>query len=128
MSIVRPVLDASAILAMFRGEPGADRTEELLDGAALSTVNLSEVIQKAEQHAVDTDGLEFDLESLGIVVVPFTADHAHLAAELWARHPRLGLALGDRACLALATSMDGVAVTTDRAWKKVSGVAVEVVR
>ena len=44
------VLDASALLALLQEEPGADLVEELLDGAIMSAVNLSEVIQKAEQH------------------------------------------------------------------------------
>lgn len=57
------VLDASALLALLAEEPGADEVEELLDGAAMATVNLSEVLQKSEQHGIDTEGLEFDLEA-----------------------------------------------------------------
>ena len=49
------VLDASAVLALLQEEPGADEVESLLDGALMSSVNLSEVIQKAEQHDVNTE-------------------------------------------------------------------------
>jgi len=41
------VLDASALLAVLNGEPGADTlTPELLNGATRSTVNLAEVQNK----------------------------------------------------------------------------------
>ena len=39
----------------------------LLDGSLMSCVNLSEVLQKAEEHGVETEGLEVDLEALGRV-------------------------------------------------------------
>lgn len=37
------VLDASATLALLHTEPGAEMVEEVLDHAAISTVNWSEV-------------------------------------------------------------------------------------
>jgi PIN domain nuclease of toxin-antitoxin system len=121
------VLDASAVLALLQEEPGADEVEALLDGALLSTVNLSEVLQKAEQHAVDVEGLEFDLEALGVVHRDFDLACARGAAALWRRGS--GLSLGDRACLALAGAVDGTAVTADRGWGRAArGVEVLVVR
>jgi ribonuclease VapC len=95
------VLDASAILALLEGERGADEVEMILDGSILSAVNLSEVLQKTIHHDVDTDGLEYDLEALGVEIGPFDALRARAAAELWERAPRAGLSLGDRACLPL---------------------------
>ena len=38
----------------------SDQVEGQLDGALMSCVNLAEVLQKAEQHNIET-GLEFDL-------------------------------------------------------------------
>jgi PIN domain nuclease of toxin-antitoxin system len=110
------VLDASALLALLAEEPGADEVEALLDGAVLSAVNLSEVLQKSEEHGIDTDGLEFDLEALGLELRPFDVTQARAAAEIWAKVPRAGLSLGDRACLALARTIGGTAVTMDRRW------------
>jgi hypothetical protein len=40
------VIDASAVLAWLRDEPGADTVAGRLDGSFLSAVNLSEVLQK----------------------------------------------------------------------------------
>ena len=108
------VLDASAVLALLQGEPGADQVEAMLDGALMSCVNLSEVLQKAEQHQVDTEGLEYDLEALGIGFRGFAVPDARATAERWMAGS--GLSLGDRACLTLAATVGGSAVTTERAW------------
>ncbi len=108
------VLDASAVLALLQEEPGADEVERLLDGALMSCVNLSEVLQKAEQHDVHTEGLEFDLEALGVEFRAFDASSARPTAEAWT--PGSGLSLGDRACLSLAMYVGGSAVTTDARW------------
>jgi ribonuclease VapC len=40
------VIDASALLAILVEEPGAERWEAALTGAAISAVNLSEVVGK----------------------------------------------------------------------------------
>jgi PIN domain nuclease of toxin-antitoxin system len=110
------VLDASAVLALLEGEPGADDVETLLEGSIMSAVNLSEVLQKTIEHDVDTDGLEDDLGALGVEIRSFDTLQARAAAELWERAPRAGLSLGDRACLALASGLGIVAVTADRRW------------
>lgn len=108
------VLDASALLALLREEPGADAVERVLDGSMMSCVNLAEVLQKAEQHDVHDEGLEYDLEALGVEFAPFDTPAARSTAELW--RSGSGLSLGDRACLALAASIDGVALTADQRW------------
>jgi ribonuclease VapC len=123
------VLDASALLALLAEEPGADQIEALVEGAAMSTVNLSEVLQKSEQHGIDTEGLEFDLEALGVEFHPFDMPQSRATAHVWARVPRAGLSLGDRACLALAGSLGRTAVTTDRRWSTARhDVRVQVIR
>ena len=120
----RPVvLDASALLALLQEERGADEVEGLLDGASMSCVNLSEVIQKAEQHGVETVGLEYDLEALGIEFRDFDVAMARPTAELWSAGK--GLSLGDRACLALAEVTDATAITADRRWV-IDGLGVDV--
>ena len=123
------VLDASAVLALLHGEPGADEVEASLDGSAMSCVNLSEVLQKAKQHGVDTEGLEIDLQALGVRIYDFDSRTARVTADLWPSTRGRGLSLGDRACLALARSLEGTAVTTDTRWAELLiGVPVIVVR
>jgi PIN domain nuclease of toxin-antitoxin system len=92
--------------------------ERLLDGASMSTVNWSEVVQKSRARGVDVDGLRAEVEALGLSLVPFSAEDAEVAAELWASVPRAaGLSLADRACLALARRLGATAVTADRTWQ-----------
>jgi ribonuclease VapC len=124
------VLDASALLAYLQRERGHEAVEPVLENSALSAVNLSEVLQKAMAAGVSTDGLETDLEAVGVRVYAFDAEDAADAALLWTRTRKLGLSLGDRACLALAKRLHAPAYTADRAWAevKVPGVTVKTVR
>ena len=41
------VLDSSALLALFQAEPGAEKVSGRIDGASISAVNWSEVLQVA---------------------------------------------------------------------------------
>ncbi len=69
------------------------------------------------------------LEGLGLDVEPFDAAMAYETGLLRQRTRRLGLSLGDRACLALGQRLSLPVLTTDRRWKAVRiGVKVRVVR
>jgi ribonuclease VapC len=118
------------VLALLQEEPGADVVESALDHAEMSCVNVSEVLQKAEQHGIDTEGLEIDLEALGVRLHAFDIGDARTAAELWQVTRSAGLSLGDRACLALARRLGGVAVTADTRWAELEGIdiPIEIVR
>ena len=124
------VLDASALLALLYREPGADAVEEVLDGAAISTVNWSEVLQKLTQRGVDPESATVAaLQALGLRIEPFTLADARRTAVLWESCRPAGLSIGDRACLALAHRLDAEAITADRAWKGIdAGVSVRLVR
>lgn len=123
------VLDASALLAMLHDEPGGDLVRGLLQTASISTVNWSEVIQKALDRDVEVQGLRHELEALGLRILPLTADQAERTAFLRAETRHLGLSLGDRACLALAAELGLPAVTADRAWQDLSiGIEIRVAR
>jgi ribonuclease VapC len=110
------VLDASALLAMLQDEPGGDVVQELLETAAISSVNWSEVIQKALDRRMEIEGLRHDFEALGLEILPFTAVLAETTAQLRSATRQAGLSLGDRCCLALAAVLDLPAITTDRIW------------
>jgi PIN domain nuclease of toxin-antitoxin system len=110
------VLDASALLAMLQGEPGGDVVQGLLETAAISSVNWSEVAQKSLDKQAELEGLRHDLEALGLEILPFTAVLAETTARLRSATRQAGLSLGDRACLALAALLGLPAVTADRVW------------
>ena len=110
------VLDASAVLAWLRAEPGAEVVDDYLDTAVLSAVNLAEVHQKLAQHGVDADRAVTRLRPLGIRIEPLDAADAITASKLWPATRTAGLSLGDRCCLALAARLSGPAITADTAW------------
>lgn len=112
------VLDASALLAWLNEETGGEEVEPLLEKSVISTVNLSETLQKSLARGADVIGLIEDLTALGLGVVNFTPEDAELAAGLWTNTKHLGLSLGDRCCLATAGRLGIPAVTADRDWVK----------
>ncbi|MGI8678788.1 MAG: type II toxin-antitoxin system VapC family toxin [Jatrophihabitans sp.] len=125
------VLDASAVLTLLYREPGHDVVAELVDGAVISAVNWSEVVQKLAQRGVpDPGAVVAGLLALGAEVMAFGRGDAETAAGLWPAGRACGLSLGDRACLAVATAVPaGVAVTADTAWANVeAGVEIRVIR
>jgi len=114
------ILDASALLAFLHDEPGANRVQEAFDGAMVSAVNWSEVVQKSLQRRVDISDLQQEFSEIGIVFEPFTPNQAEIAAHLWDKTRQLGLSLADRACLALAMERNTPVLTADRAWSKLA--------
>lgn len=121
------VLDASALLAWILAEPGAEHVEAVLEGAALSSLNWSEVVQKLLQYDTAYDGLRGDLASLGLAIVPFDHEDAKQAAELWKVARNLSLA--DRACLALGRQHGAPVFTADRLWTTIeTGADVRLIR
>lgn len=123
------VLDASAVLALLNGEPGAGTVEAVIAGAALSTVNLAEVLAKLAEQGLDDGQLRLVATSLPCSIVPFEASHAFEAALLRRTTRNKGLSLGDRACLAAARILNTRAMTTDTAWKDIDvGISIELIR
>ena len=108
------VLDASALLAVLLDETGADFVVDVLRGSRLSTVNLSECLSRVIERGHAALALETIVRSFEIELVPFSSEHARQAAELRAASRHLGLALGDRACLALAMEWRRPLLTGDR--------------
>jgi len=126
----RAVLDASALLAFLQREIGHEAVAPVIEAAVISAVNLSEVMQKSLAAGVDTQGLETDLRAVGLRVHDFDAQDAVGTAELWLATKKLGLSLGDRACLALAMRLRLPAYTADRAWAslRIAGLSIKTVR
>lgn len=123
------VLDASAVLAAFFDEPGADVVAERMDGALLCSVNYSEVVSKLVDRGTPAQQIAEIMEQLDVEVVLADRELAMRAGLLRAETRGMGLSLGDRYCLALAASRNAVAVTADRAWADLDiGLSIEMVR
>jgi PIN domain nuclease of toxin-antitoxin system len=110
------VLDASAVLALLLDERGAEQVASSLDEAAISAVNLAEVVSHYAKVGSARQDIEQMLSPLPLQVVQ--ADRA-LAIDAGLLRPATlsaGLSLGDRFCLALARRMQRPTLTADRAW------------
>ncbi|MDH3474685.1 MAG: type II toxin-antitoxin system VapC family toxin [Rhodospirillales bacterium] len=111
------VLDASAVLALLNGEPGAEAVSNHLPGAYLSAVNAAEVAGKLVDGGASPEQAGQVLDRLGARIAAFDRDDVVPAARLRAASRSFGLSLGDRACLALALRLGQPALTADRAWQ-----------
>lgn len=124
------VLDASAVLALVRDEPGADKVAPHVGRAAISAVNLQEVIKELLLSGLDEVTTRELLDELRLDVRAHDVGAAYAAAGLHAQTRQYGRGLGDRSCLALAMQLDAPALTGDREWKKVKvkGLKIELIR
>ena len=124
------VLDASAVLALIRDEPGGDKVAKRIGRAAISTVNLQEVAKELMTSGLDEPTARELVGELRLAVELHTADDAYAAAALHEATKEYGRGLGDRTCMALAMRLNLPALTTDREWKKikVKGLSLEHLR
>jgi ribonuclease VapC len=123
------VLDASALLAYLRDEPGGEVVDRVLEESVISSVNWAEVIQKSIAANVNVDGMLDDLQALGMGVEPFMPEDGEMTGRLWTQTYQIGLSLGDRACLSLGLRLGVAVLTSDRVWATLSlPLSIQVIR
>jgi ribonuclease VapC len=110
------VLDASAVLALLRAEPGAGRVAAALPTSQLASVNAAEVVARLIQEGAGSDSARQTVLALGCPILPIDAELGFRAGTLAEITAWRGLSLGDRCCLALAERDDLTALTADQAW------------
>ncbi|HEY5005183.1 MAG TPA: type II toxin-antitoxin system VapC family toxin [Ktedonobacteraceae bacterium] len=126
----RGVLDASALLALLNGESRSEQVAGMIvEGAAISAVNLAEVVTKLSEIGMPEALIHEVLDSLGLEIIDFDFEQAYQVGLLRPLTRHAGLSLGDRACLALAKQLGLPALTTDRIWEHLAiGVIVQIIR
>lgn len=120
---MKPILDASALLALVFDEPGADVVARLAGGSSILSVNFSEVIQRVISIDGNPDRAEEAVDRLEIEVFSFDRKLARIAAELRQPTAFIGASFADRACLSLGllTGRPILPVTAHgRNWTSVS--------
>ncbi|MGB7266423.1 MAG: type II toxin-antitoxin system VapC family toxin [Terracidiphilus sp.] len=123
------VLDASALMALIRGEEGADAVFAAMPRAVISTVNQAEVQTKLVSAGLDELLAWWHIAEAQCPSVPFDEEQARVAGGLVKVTRPYGLSLGDRACLALAIEHKATVYTTDAAWKNLGlEIEIEVIR
>jgi len=122
------VLDSSAVIAVLRAEPGADKVATVLPGALLSAVNLAEIVTKLCEQGMSADEAHLAIETTGVVIVDFDDEQACMTGGLRNETRSAGLSLGDRACLALSRKKNLPAMTADQVWGKLNGFDIILIR
>lgn len=118
------VLDASALLAYLRREPGWEQVLQAFTGTAtMTTVNFGEVAGWMVRNGADEPAVRALRTGLVFSLTPVDDDLAIRAALLEPLTRPKGLGIGDRLCLALAARSSAVALTADAAWQEISEVA-----
>ncbi len=111
------VLDATALLALMRNEPGADLVASSLGRAIICAVNQAEVQAALVSADLDPQQAWWHIAQIECESVPFDANLARIAGGLARITRPLGLSASDRACLALAIDRQATVYTTSQAWK-----------
>jgi predicted nucleic acid-binding protein len=119
------VLDASAMLAMFFGQPGMEQMRDLFHKASeadrpvfISAVNWAEVLYKMERKhgkAGYETARQFE-RTTPLEAVPVSREQAESAAHLKNEH---GLGLADAFAAALAKEKKAELITGDHEFKAV---------
>jgi PIN domain nuclease of toxin-antitoxin system len=123
------VADASAVLAVLRGEVGAAEAVGAISGASISAVNYAEVISRLVDLGASVEEAVVAVGRLDVEVADFDETLAVRTGVMRQSTRVRGLSLGDRACLALAHRLGLPAVTADRAWASLDlGVEVVLIR
>jgi ribonuclease VapC len=114
------VLDASALLALLKDEPGSTKVVEVIADARICAVNLAEVVSHFIHAGMPPHEVDAMLRLLPVTVVEADEGIAIVAGRLRALTAQAGLSLGDRFCLAL-TLRDGLpAMTADKQWRVIA--------
>jgi ribonuclease VapC len=122
------VFDASALIAMIKGERGATKVAGAIASARMSAVNYAEVVSHFVHAGMPIDEVDAMLDPLPLTLVPIDKPLAQAAGHLRAATASAGLSLGDRFCLALAHGDGLPAWTADLIWTEVAeAVGVKVV-
>lgn len=124
------VLDASAVLALLRDEPGGEVVASYVGRAAISAVNLQEVAKELLREGATIGATRQVLDELGLDLHPHDRSAAYASAALYEQTKQHGRGLGDRTCMALGLQLSLPVLTADREWTnvKVEGLKIEQLR
>lgn len=117
------ILDASALLALLRGEAGGKKVEGVLGDARMSVVNMAEVASHYSKLGMPDDMVTAMLRPLPIKLIDADAGLCWEAGRLRGLTVEAGLSLGDRFCLALAKREKLPVWTADRKWRDIADAA-----
>jgi PIN domain nuclease of toxin-antitoxin system len=104
----RPVFDASTVLALMQGEPGADKLRDLQPDAVVNAVNAAEVLAKLVNRGMPAAEAQAAYDALHLETTPFELAMVAISA----RYVHKPVSLGDR-CFLAAAHRHGAGWTSD---------------
>ncbi|MCP1556660.1 UNVERIFIED_ORG: PIN domain nuclease of toxin-antitoxin system [Methylorubrum zatmanii] len=118
------------MIALLRSEPGAAVVAARVGQAAMSAVNLQELVKALILRGLALPVIEEVVQELRLDLYSHDREAAFAAAQITEATRQHGSGLGDRSCMALAIKLGVPVLTTDRAWAKlkIPGLVVELVR
>ncbi len=127
------IIDSSVLIALINGEKGAEFVKRLLSNAVMSSVNIAEVIGvMTSQYSCPEDEIIDSIQEAIKTVIPFTLEQAKIAGNLEkvSKEQKLGLSLGDRACISLGVLLSVTVYTADKIWQelKYDGSRIKLIR
>lgn len=114
------VLDASAVIALLKGERGATKVAGVVADAAVGVFNQAEVVSHFVHLGAPLDEIRSMLGALPYTVYAADEALAWEAGALRAKTSAAGLSLGDRFCLALGKRLERPVYTANRVWKDIA--------
>jgi PIN domain nuclease of toxin-antitoxin system len=129
VSASKMVLDASALLVLINQEAGSEKVAAVISTACMSSVNVAEVVSKLMDKGFTEVEIREIFGALKVLIIPFDEEQGFIAGLLRADTKRLGLSLGDRACLSLAIQQKLSVLTADRVWAELQwGLNIQMIR
>ena len=110
------LLDTSALIALLKKESGYEVIENVIASSTISSVNLSELVAVLTRSGVSEQDIDEIISDLVPEIVPFCEAISIKTGKLAKLTQNYGLSLGDRACIALGTTLGLPIYTADKVW------------
>jgi ribonuclease VapC len=115
------VIDASAVIAYLKEEPGGAALEPYLADACMSAINYAEVIRRFCDRA-PVEAIRASIDDLDLEIVPLDRQVAEITGELnfhyrgTVQGSSRALSYADCACLATGMQRNAAVITADGPW------------
>lgn len=127
--MTRYALDRSGIVAALRREKGSEKVVPHLCGAMVSTVTIAELLSQIAARGADVTLTLEALMRLQLEIVPFTHEHAKIAATIGNENANLNFTLSDLAALSIASESNATILSANEELAKTKfGAKVRLIR
>ena len=119
----KSLFDTSALIALLKREPGYEILEELIANSSISAVNLSELVSVLTRSGITENEIDGIITDIIPEIISFSENIAIQTGKLSKHTKKLGLSLGDRACIATGIHHNMTIYTTDQVWQELKPLA-----